>query len=117
MTLKPVYHGPDHKPEGDDPIKTGVIHNIGDSGEPTFENGWTGTGSFRLIVGPAGEGDGKKALEVGASVSGGTPGTAAFTLPAGYAPIADTPKLIGVDDMGAIVIWRVLATGEVLVGL
>jgi hypothetical protein len=112
-------HGRDHQPNGGDPVLTEVWHVVGttveatDGGtfqEPPFKNGWGNIGTpysptmFRLVVGAPGnlygqpgnlEKNIQQSLEIVMAVTGGTPGTTIFTLPAGYYDWANGKRVPG----------------------
>jgi len=120
VTVQPIRgHAALHLPEGSDSNFTGALHVVGAGGEPAFQNGWSGTASFRMILGALIDlgASGRHVTEISMSVSGGTAGTAVFTLPAAYAPLTDTPYLVGIDSSSVVFAWQVLATGDVLMGV
>jgi hypothetical protein len=106
---------------GSDPSITGPWHNVGDSGEPSFQNGWGNSGGslapmrFRLVVGPPDAVIYTRSIEIQGSVTGGSSGAAIFTLPAEYAPDADL-HLTACDDSGAFLVLTVQANGNVIAG-
>ena len=77
--------------------KRGSWHNVGDVGEPAFQNSWVNRGGttrparFRL------DGD---VVRLEGAVSTGTNGTTIFTLPAGYRPTAEVVIPIRLNDGG-----------------
>lgn len=127
LASKPVLHGRDHRPGGADPSDPGPWHNVGDSGEPAFQNSWENVGTglapmrFRLIIGsPLAAGDSGtpqgNSIEIQGSVIGGLTATVIFTLPVGYRPSHEL-RLAASDDVGDFVVLRVLASGDVIFGI
>lgn len=121
--LKPANHGRDHRGGS---LHDGIPaewHNVGDSGEPAFQNGITNQGGglvpmrFRLLPGdPLDGGDTHGCLEIQGSVTGGSTGDVIFTLPIGYRPSHEL-RLAASDDSGNFLVLRVLANGEVIWGV
>jgi hypothetical protein len=59
-------------------------HEVGDSGEPAFENSWVNKGGTNETAAFRKDGEGTVFLK--GVITAGTINTAAFTLPAGYRP-------------------------------
>lgn len=78
---------------------------------PPFENGWANSGGglqpmrFRWVK--------DKGTEIQGSMSDGTLGVAAFTLPVDYRP-ANEVRLAASDDLNTFLVLRVLADGSVI---
>lgn len=79
-----------------------AVHIIGQPGEPAFQNGWAASPSEIVFFwrDPAGT------VHLSGSLTGGTPGTTAFTLPAGYRPF-HVERFPAVADG-----WMVLVEGD-----
>jgi hypothetical protein len=131
MTVKPVVHGRDHRPGGPDPSAPGTRHNIGDSGEPAFQNSWANIGGdsvpmhFLIVIGRPNKlnaaGDtivqyNHKVVEIAGDVTGGTNGTAVFTIPLAYQFEEDRPYPAH-DSLGDYVPCRLYANGEFVRGV
>ena len=94
----------------------GIWHYVGEAGEPAFENGWGNMGgsdaplAFRHTVGAG--------IEIQGSITGGTPGTTIFTLPASHMTgiKADLHKPAVSGDFTFRSFTIVAATGEVVDG-
>jgi hypothetical protein len=92
--------------------------NVGDPGEPAFENGWGNATATTLIPNPVpmrfrvALGGG---IDIEGDVMGGADGTVVFTLPAGYRPDKDKP-LHAHDDDKNYVAGRVFSDGTVVLG-
>ena len=96
-------------------------HVVGAAGEPAFQNGWVALAQgFSL---PAFHRDPLGVVHLRGSVTGGTQGAAAFTLPAGYRPVAAyrTPSMaaqagnswaqVNVYPDGGVLVWSDGAAG------
>jgi hypothetical protein len=85
-----------------------AVHFVGTTGEPTFENGWT---NYTATPGWSKAGFWKDAFGVvhlEGTITGGTTGATAFTLPAGYRPGTNLFVPIANGTFGYI-----LSTGEI----
>lgn len=87
-------------------------------GAPAFQNGWANSGGsyvpMRYRVLPyKDEASDQPGLEIQGSVTGGTPGTAIFTLP--FTVDYDL-HLAASDDAGAFVVFTVQQSGDVVDG-
>lgn len=124
--IKPANHGRDHRGGS---LHDGIPaewHNVGDPGEPAFQNGITNQGGglvpmrFRLLPGydpdSASTTGTYGCLEIQGSVTGGVNGDVIFTLPAGYRPSHEL-RLAASDDAGNFLVLRVLASGDVIWGV
>lgn len=123
-------HGRRHSPESTDPIKPGDWHNIGDSGEPSFESSFANTGGsstpmrYRIAVGEPNlvSNDGltvleyrRKQLEFQGDIDGGSFGDTVFTLAPAYWLDTDVP-VAGHDSGGAYVPCRLYTDGRFVYG-
>lgn len=93
---------------------SGPWHSIGDPGEPAFQNGWTNAGGTAVVARFRWSLNGGTDLQ--ASMTGGTHGTVAFTLPPAYRPDADI-KAPASDDDGNYIVLQVKANGDVIPGI
>lgn len=124
--LKPANHGRDHRGGS---LHDGIPaewHYVGDPGEPAFKNGWANSGGdlerirFSLLPGydpdeATGAGLWGR-VEIQGSCTGGADGSVVFTLPEGYRPQKELRRPAS-DDQGNFVVYRVLATGDVVRGI
>lgn len=133
MAEKPILHGWDHRPGGNDPTPTGPWHNIGDAGEPSFVTGSNMAATvdipnpvplrFRLAVGrPNLINAGlivqytHHQVEIQGDVTGVSPGDTVFVLPLEYRHEYDVPFHTH-NDAGNYVPCRLLSTGEFIYGV
>lgn len=116
MAEKPVNHGRDHN-NGSDPIPADW-HYVGDTGEPAFQNSWANSGGtyapmrFRYLP-TQDSATGAPGIEIQGSVTGGTSGTAIFTLPV---TLDYDLHLATSDDTGSFIVLTVQQSGDVIAG-
>lgn len=134
MPEKPLHHGRDHRPGGEDPTQAGPWHDIGADGEPAFVTGLNAspTGSipnpvpmrFRIAIGPPNvlSEDGTtveqytdKEITIQGDITGVSAGDTVFVLPLEYRMDYDVPY-DGHDDAGSFIACRLLSTGEFVYG-
>lgn len=129
---KPATHAPDHRPGGIDPNMPGGMHQVGASGEPAFQNGWSNQAGddvvamyFLIVIGRPNELNAArdtiiryhhKVLEIAGDVAGGADGTVVFTLPLEFRQEFSAP-MSAHDDAGVYVPCRVYANGEFVRGI
>jgi hypothetical protein len=88
-------------------------HDIGDIGEPAFQNSWAPEAGapvvprYRMTLGAG--------LEIQGAFTGGAYGTVAFTLPVGYRPLDGTLYLAGSDINSNPITLQVETTGDVTI--
>jgi hypothetical protein len=135
MAEKPLHHGRDHRPGGEDPTETGEWIYVGTDPRVPFVNGANAGPTvavpnpvplrFRLSIGPPNELDTtgtsitlytNHQVEIQGDIGGLAYGQTVFNIPLGYQHDYDVPYHSH-DDVGGYVPCRLLSTGQFIYGV
>lgn len=137
MSDKPAWHGRDHRAEGADPARIGVIHYVGATDEPPFLNGCSNMAATGAVPDPTplqfyvttgqlnqidGDGNIVQYLDHELTIVGdvnvpvGANGLPIFELPVAYRFPTDRPYH-GHDEYGGFVSGRLFKDGTFVRGV